>query len=175
VPDSTIIAFEIYILSQIQPEIWELQFYCRHLEKFDPKNMGNFVSICSRTRDTPGGNSTRPGQPTKYFILDIRRVKIICNVWDNKQCGFKLKLQLFDSTNPRLFDKSRINPQHLDMSRYVVDLLWTRQQIHNKSKQWSMAFDLSTKSRKAVQQIEKLYKSTANPQLYDKSYNLLYN
>ena len=32
VPDSTIIAFEIYILSQIQPDIWELPFYCRHLE-----------------------------------------------------------------------------------------------------------------------------------------------
>jgi dihydroxyacid dehydratase/phosphogluconate dehydratase len=31
VPESTIIAFEIYILSQIQPEIWELPFYCRHL------------------------------------------------------------------------------------------------------------------------------------------------
>jgi hypothetical protein len=31
VPDSTIIAFEIYILSQIQPEIWELPLYCRHL------------------------------------------------------------------------------------------------------------------------------------------------
>jgi hypothetical protein len=28
VPDSTIIASEIYILSQIQPEIWELPFYC---------------------------------------------------------------------------------------------------------------------------------------------------
>jgi hypothetical protein len=32
VPDSTIIAFEIYILSQIEPDIWELPFYCRHLE-----------------------------------------------------------------------------------------------------------------------------------------------
>jgi hypothetical protein len=32
VPDSTITAFEIYILSQIQPDIWELPFYCRHLE-----------------------------------------------------------------------------------------------------------------------------------------------
>jgi hypothetical protein len=39
-----------------------------------------------------------------------------------------------------------------------------------------MAFDLSTTNRKAVRQIEKLYdKSTANPQLYDKSYSLLYN
>jgi hypothetical protein len=32
VPDSAITAFEIYILSQIQPDIWELPFYCRHLE-----------------------------------------------------------------------------------------------------------------------------------------------
>jgi hypothetical protein len=31
VPESTLITFEIYILSQIQPEIWELPFYCRHL------------------------------------------------------------------------------------------------------------------------------------------------
>jgi hypothetical protein len=34
-----------------------------------------------------------------------------------------------------------------------VDLLRTRQEIHNKSNQWSMAFDLSTTSPKAVQQI----------------------
>jgi hypothetical protein len=32
VPDSTITAFEIYILSQIQPDIRRLPFYCRHLE-----------------------------------------------------------------------------------------------------------------------------------------------
>jgi hypothetical protein len=32
VPDSTIIAIEIYILSQIQPDIRERSFYCRHLE-----------------------------------------------------------------------------------------------------------------------------------------------
>jgi hypothetical protein len=32
VPDSTIIAFEIYILSQTKPDIWELPLYCRHLE-----------------------------------------------------------------------------------------------------------------------------------------------
>jgi hypothetical protein len=32
VPDSTMTAFEIYILSQIQPDIRELPFYCRHLE-----------------------------------------------------------------------------------------------------------------------------------------------
>jgi hypothetical protein len=32
VPVGTIIAFEIYILSQIQPDMWELPFYCRHLE-----------------------------------------------------------------------------------------------------------------------------------------------
>jgi hypothetical protein len=31
VPESTTIAFEIYILSQIQPDIWELPFYSRHL------------------------------------------------------------------------------------------------------------------------------------------------
>jgi hypothetical protein len=31
VPDSTIAAFDINILSQIQPERWELRFYCRHL------------------------------------------------------------------------------------------------------------------------------------------------
>jgi hypothetical protein len=31
VPESTIIAFEIYILSEVQPDIWELPFYCRHL------------------------------------------------------------------------------------------------------------------------------------------------
>jgi hypothetical protein len=40
--------------------------------------------------------------------------------------------------------------------------LWTRQQIHSKSKQWSMALDLSPTSRKAVQQIHS--KSTTNPQ-----------
>jgi hypothetical protein len=37
--------------------------------------------------------------------------------------------------------------------------LWTRQQIYNKSKQWSMAFDLSTTNRKAIanpQQIEQV-------------------
>jgi hypothetical protein len=32
VPESTIIAFEIYILSQIKPDLWELPFYSRHLE-----------------------------------------------------------------------------------------------------------------------------------------------
>jgi hypothetical protein len=31
VPNSTIVAFEIYISSQIQPEIRQLPFYCRHL------------------------------------------------------------------------------------------------------------------------------------------------
>jgi hypothetical protein len=31
VPESTIIAFEIYILSEIQPAIWELPFYSCHL------------------------------------------------------------------------------------------------------------------------------------------------
>jgi hypothetical protein len=40
------------------------------------------------------------------------------------------------------------NPQHLDMSRCCG--------LNNKSKQWSMAFDLSTTSRKAVQQIEQV-------------------
>jgi hypothetical protein len=32
VPDSTIVAFEICILSQIHPDISELPFYCRRLE-----------------------------------------------------------------------------------------------------------------------------------------------
>jgi hypothetical protein len=45
---------------------------------------------------------------------------------------------------------------------FVVDSV---QQIHNKLKQWSVAFDLSTTNLKAVQQIEKMYnKSPANPQ-----------
>jgi hypothetical protein len=53
-----------------------------------------------------------------------------------------------------------------------VNMLWTP---HKKSKQRSMAVDLFTTNRKATQQIEKLLKkSTANPQLYDKSYSLLY-
>jgi hypothetical protein len=32
VPETTITALEIYILSQLQSDIWELPFYCRHLE-----------------------------------------------------------------------------------------------------------------------------------------------
>ena len=55
-PNSMVIAFDIYILSHIQPEMWELPFYCRHagfpverivgqfnvstIEKFDPGNIG---------------------------------------------------------------------------------------------------------------------------------------
>jgi hypothetical protein len=78
VPDSMIKAFEIFISCQIQPEIWELPFYCRHLRfpferyvqqcrrwhhwKVCPRKHGgsrqNIVSTCYGTRDTPGGIST---------------------------------------------------------------------------------------------------------------------
>jgi hypothetical protein len=75
------------------------------------------------------------------------------------------------TTNPQLFDKSTT-------SRHVK-MLWIccgfDKKIHNKSKQWSMAFDLSTASRKAVQQIHNFTTSrttccTTNPQqIHNKS------
>jgi hypothetical protein len=61
VPDSMMIAFEIFISCQIQPELWEHPFYYRHLgfpveryvqqcrvgtiEKFDPEDMGVAAGI----------------------------------------------------------------------------------------------------------------------------------
>jgi hypothetical protein len=69
------------------------------------------------------------------------------------------------TANPQQIHNFSTNPQHLDMSRccgLVVDSTANR-----NSGVW-----LST----CPQQIEKLYnKSTANLQLYDKSYSLLYN
>jgi hypothetical protein len=50
----------------------------------------------------------------------------------------------------------------------VVDLLCTRQQIHNKSNQWSLAFDLFTTYRKAVQQLSR----KAVQQIHSKSTTL---
>jgi hypothetical protein len=101
VPESTIIAFEIYILSQIQPEIWELPFYCRHLgfplngmsdnvgdstvEKFDPINIGVAAGIlflsALELEIHLGGILPPLDNQRKYFILDIRRVNC-----DGPQC-----------------------------------------------------------------------------------------
>jgi hypothetical protein len=103
--------------------------------------------------------------------------------------SLKLKLHLFDLLYNKSYSKSTTNPlqiqnfstkplqiHNISTCQDVVDLLWSRQYIHYKSNQWSKAFDLSTTSRKAVQQVKKLYNSsTANPQLYDKSYNMLYS
>jgi hypothetical protein len=72
------------------------------------------------------------------------------------------------STTFRLFDKSTT-------SRHVK-MLWICLDSTNAQQIESMAYGflyLSTTSRKAVQQIHS--KSTTYPQLYDKSYNLLYN
>jgi hypothetical protein len=70
----------------------------------------------------------------------------------------------------QIHDKSTTFRQihNISTRQDVVDLLWTQQQIHNKSNQWSIAFDLSTTSRKAVQQIHNFTTSpttcTTNPQ-----------
>jgi hypothetical protein len=96
VPDGTIIAFEIYILSQMQPEIRELPFYWRHLG-FPVQRYVRQCRQCHRWKVWPqkhgvaagilflsaleleihlGGNSTLPlHNQRKYFILDIRSVK----------------------------------------------------------------------------------------------------
>jgi hypothetical protein len=59
------------------------------------------------------------------------------------------------TTNPQLFDKS-ITSRH-------VKMLWTLQQIHNKSKQWRLEYGIRLVHNKSKS-------CTTNPQLYDKSY-----
>jgi hypothetical protein len=96
VPDSIIITFEIFFRPKYGPRCGNFSFTAAILnfrlngmsnnvgvgtiEKFDPKTWGsrcNFVSICSRTRDIPGGKFYPPlDSQRKYFILDIRRVKL---------------------------------------------------------------------------------------------------
>jgi hypothetical protein len=99
---------------------------------------------------------------TTVFTVDLS-LNSACSIC----CGFVVQqvvqqIHNKSTANPQLFDFST-NPQqihYISTCQDVVALLWTQQQIRNKSKKWSMAFDLSTTSRKAVQQIHS--KSTTN-------------